>query len=365
MEEDILDIFYNHIIPEASNGKIDCFMYYHICFNSLIEGNLIEGNSPDYIDAPLLEIRDKEVFNGLLKEYVKLALDFYDDSYFYDEVLSGEYRTDENKICKEKVLMTLIWSNATVEDFQDPYSFLIRQKSYLENNFLTEEKDIGYSTILDGHIFTNVSKTGKLSWESPYAFHSCITNESDAHDLPAIRFGVEDDVVYIYSVHQEKNSRKSKKINRNLYKVNENFNPLGETNSLKDVTPSFLVALTLFILHFQKLGYKNYKIVQYLPERWIDKKIMIHKKALSSGQKTATYNENMDKLIHVQENLVQKFCTTLLRLKYHYGDSITIRSFPFEADSYLTFSCNNLCYSNNNLFQELSLLYKDDEMKLH
>lgn len=33
MEEDILDIFYNHIIPEASHGKIDCFMYYHICFN--------------------------------------------------------------------------------------------------------------------------------------------------------------------------------------------------------------------------------------------------------------------------------------------------------------------------------------------
>lgn len=365
MKENILDIFYNHIVPEASNGKIDCFMYYHICFNSLIEGSLIEGNCPEYIDAPLLEIRDKKKFNELLIEYVKLALDFYDDHYFYEEVLSGEYRTSANEICKEKVLMTLLWGNATIEDFQDPCRFLIRQKSYLENNFLTEKKDLGYSKVLSGNIVTEVLKTGKLSWESPYSFYSAVFNESDTHDLPTVRFGIEDDIVYVYSVHQEKNSRKSKKINRSLYKVNENFDSLGEANSLKDVTPSFLVALTLFILHFQQLGYKNFKIVQYLPERWIDKKIMIHKKALKSGQKTATYKENMNKLVYIQENLVQKICTTLLRLQYHYGDNITIKSFPFETDSYLTFSCGTLSYSNNELFQELSVLHRSDEKKLH
>lgn len=356
MKNDIIDIFYNSIIPEASNGSIDCFMYYHICFNSLIEGKLIEGSSPSYIDVPLLEIRNKNEFNDLLVDYVQLALDFYDDHYFFDEVLSGEYRTNKNKLCKEKVLMTLLWSNATIEDFQEPCRFLRRQKAYLENNFLTEEKNIGFSKVLGGEIFTNVSKTRKLSWESPYAFHSSIVNESEVHDLPTIRFGVEDNVVFIYCIHQEKNNRKSKKINRNLYKVNENFNSLEGEGKLKDVTPSFLIALTLFILHFQNLGYTNFKIVQYLPERWIDKKIMIHKKDIKSGHKASTYNENMETLIRVQENLVQKFCTTLLRLQYHYGNSVIIKSFPFEIDSYLSFTSNDLSCSNNVLFQELSTL---------
>lgn len=362
MDEDILDIFYNSIIPEASNGRIDCFMYYNICFNTSVEGNVIKGNNPSFIDPPLLEIRDKESFDDLLKEYVTLAKEFYDDSYFYDEVLSGIYRTDENKLSKEKVLMTLLWSNATIEDFQEPCSFLRRQKKYLERNFLTEKKNIGYSEILDGNIITEISKTLKLSWESPYAFHVTIANEKEKYDLPTVRFGVEDDIVYIYSIHQEKNINKSKKINRNLYKVNENFNN-SEDDTLKDITPSFLVALDLFVLHFNNLGYSKFKIVNYLPERWIDKKIMIHKKSLKANDKTATYKDYMEKLVRVQNNLVQKFCSTLLRLQYHYGDGIIVNSYPFEFDSYLSFSCNDLSFSNNRLFQEMSYLYQNNHKR--
>lgn len=327
---------------------------------------MIEGNTPYYIDAPLLEIRNKKEFDELLTDYVKFALDFYDDHYFYDEVLSGEYRTEENKLCKEKVLMTLLWSNATVEDFQDPCRFLRRQKTYLENDYLTETEDKGYSEILGGHILTKVAKTRKISWESPYAFRSSITNDDDAYDLPAVRFGIENDEIYIYSIHQSKNARKSKKINRTLYKVNENFNSHGENDILKDITPAFLVALNLFILHFQKLGYSKFKIVPYLPERWIDKKMMIHKKAMKSEQKSKTYDDNISQLMRVQDNLTQKFCTTLIRLKYHYGDNITIDSYPFELDSYLTFSCNDLSNTNNSLFQELYFLNGDiNEIKLH
>ncbi|MCX4364803.1 MAG: hypothetical protein OSJ70_03425 [Bacilli bacterium] len=365
MEEDILDIFYNSIIPEASSGAIDCFMYYHICFNTSIEGKIIEGNIPYYIDAPLLEIRNKEKFDELLEDYVNLALNFYDDHYFYDEVLSGEYRTSKNKLCKEKVLMTLLWSNATVEDFQEPCSFLRRQKTFLENNFLTETEDKGFSTILGGRILTKVAKTRKISWESPYAFRSAIVNHDDGYDLPTIRFGIEDDNVYIYCIHQGKNIRKNNKIKRALYKVNENFNKQDSEDILKDITPSFLVALQLFILHFNNLGYSKFKIIPYLPERWIDKKIMIYKKARKAEKKAQTYNEYTEQLLRIQENLTQKFCNTLLRLKYHLGDSITIDSLPFELDSYLAFSYNNLDTANNNLLQELYSIYANSkEIKL-
>ena len=33
----ILDIFYNHIVEEASNGRVDCFVYYNILFETYIE----------------------------------------------------------------------------------------------------------------------------------------------------------------------------------------------------------------------------------------------------------------------------------------------------------------------------------------
>lgn len=330
MNEDILDIFYNSIIPEASTGSVDCFINYNICFNTIIEGHLIKKGNPFHIDPPLLEIKNKVTFDELLKTYVKSVLEFYDDSFYYEEVLSDEYRTNENKLCKEKVIMTLLWSNATNEDFQNPCHFLRRQIAYLENNPLTCLENVGFSEVLGGIIKTQVTKTRKMSWESPYAFYSFVTNEDEIHDLPFINFGIEDDTVYIYSIHNSKNSRKSKRINRSLYKVNENFN--SEINGfLKDITPSSLVALDLFLLHFTNLGYKKFKVVPYLPERWNDKIIMIQKNAKRNNIKMDDCKDKIEEIIRIQNNLTQKFITTFIRLKYHYDDEILINSYPSRS----------------------------------
>lgn len=96
--------------------------------------------------------------------------------------------------------MTLLWGNATIEDFEDPCRFLRRQKAYLEKDFLKEKECIGYSRVLDSNIFTSVTKTNQLSLESPYAFHSEIANDIEIFDLPIVRFGVVNDTVYIYSI---------------------------------------------------------------------------------------------------------------------------------------------------------------------
>lgn len=357
MNEDILDIFYNSIIPEATRGSIDCFMYYHICFNTSIEGHLIMKHNPFRIDTPLLEIRDKKEFNDKLCEYVKIAIEYYDDSYFYDEVLNGEYRTEKNKICKEKVLMTLLWANATVEDFKNPCQFLERQTNYLKVNCLTNQENKGYASILGGNIVTEVSKTKKLSWESPYAFRSAIFDNDEAHDLPVVRFGIDGDTVYIYSIHMRKNPRKSKRINRNLYKVNENFDISDNNEDLKDITPSSLVALDLFILHCKSLGYTNFKMVPYLPERWCDKKIMMYKKAKKELKAEEYMEEEVSRISKIQDNLTQKFITTFLRLNYHYDEGMTVSSYPMELDSYLSFICNDLSDANNPLFRELAAMY--------
>lgn len=356
MDKDIIDIFYDAIIPEATKGAIDCFMRYHICFNTIIEGKKISGENPIHFDPPTLVISNKKNFDELLLKYVRVALEVYDNTFFYDEVLSGEFRTEENKLCKEKVLMTLLWGNATVEDFDNPCQFLERQIAYLETNPLTEKENKGYSAILGGKIITEVVKTRKLSWESPYAFRSYIITEDDVHDLPVVRFGIDNDTVYIYSIHLRKNARKSKRVNRNLYKVNENFK--DDESDLKDITPSSLVALDLFLLHCQELGLTKYKLVPYLPERWIDKRIMIIKKTkLEKEMKVDKYNKLMEELSRIQYNLTTKFITTFRRLNYHFNDNLEITSYPFDVDSYLSFNCYDMSNPNNSLFQELSDLY--------
>lgn len=359
MKEKILDIFYNFIVPEAARGSVDCFMYYNICFSTSIEGKVINSTISSYINSPFLEIKNKNTFDELLVQYVNLALEYYDDSYFYDEVLSGAYRTEENNICKEKVLMTLLWGNATIDDFQDPCAFLRRQITYLERTPLCEKEKLGYSATLNGEIFTEVTKTSKISWESPYMFSANIVNDDDIYDLPVIHFGVTEDMVYIYSIHQKKKSRWSKRINRALYKANENFRPTENEKNLKDVTPSSLIALAIFLLHCKNIGYVNFKIVPYLPERWIDKRIMISKKVKKTNQKAELYKEKMEELLRIQDNLTQKFIRTLIRLQYHYGDSISITSYPFEQDSYLTFKTAFKHLGNNDLFRELFSIYEE------
>lgn len=253
--------------------------------------------------------------------------------------------------------MTLLWSNATTEDFQSPCQFLRRQIAYLQNNPLTPPESIGFSEVLDGNIEIKVTKTRKISWESPYAFYSFVTNGNETHDLPFINFGIQDDTIYIYSIHHSKNFRKSKTINRRLYKVNENFNPGIDNVFLKDITPSSLFALNLFILHFTNLGYVNFKVVPYLPERWIDKKLMIYKRAKKDNKKMDDYKDKIDEVIRIQDNLTQKFITTFLRLKYHYDNDIIIKAYPWEQDSYFSFTSNSLSNANNTLFKELVSLY--------
>lgn len=102
-------------------------------------------------------------------------------------------------------------------------------------------------------------------------------------------------------------------------------------------------------------------MITYLPERWIDKITMI---SLKNKNEISSYNEKAQELHRIQENITQKLCNTLLHLKYHFDDSIIINSFPFEVDSYLSFSSDNLTCDNNTLFQELSFMKKETNKKL-
>lgn len=138
---DIIDIFYNNIIKEASMGRVNCLFIYNIVFNTyLVEDNKhIESTvNVDNLFIPTLVIENKEKFNNLLLEYVIKAKSFYNLEKYENELREqNQEELIKDRICIEKILMTLLWSNATVEDFEDPINFL-KKRINLQKN-LTEK----------------------------------------------------------------------------------------------------------------------------------------------------------------------------------------------------------------------------------
>lgn len=76
----ILNVFYNEIVPEAKIGKVNCYFTINLVFNLNMNNKLVsECSNLSYsgIFVPTLKISDKELFDFLLVKYVKKALKIY------------------------------------------------------------------------------------------------------------------------------------------------------------------------------------------------------------------------------------------------------------------------------------------------
>ena len=327
---EIIDIFYNDILKEAMDGKVDCYFSFNIHFYN----NLMNYNDDGIV--PVLNITNRELFNSLLILYVNKARNYYDLSKY-------EKSIDEDKEYNiNKMIMTLLWSNATYEDFNDPISFLRKQIAFLDNDLFSEfvnGETIGYSEILGGEIKVQNIKESIMN-ETPNSIQIIFTDGNENYYFPRIRYGIDGEVCYIYALQNEVESDENikKKTNRKLFKVNENFDSSKDNEeiygvgNLKDVTSSFVVASNFFLgLFLEKEEYVN--------------------------------NEQ-EKHILIQSNLTEKFIRTFLRIISHHR-GFNISSYPFDVDSSLHFDIceNNEC--DNTLLNETFLIasgYKNKKL---
>lgn len=354
----ILDIFYNHIIPEATTGRIDCLNYYNIIFSTkIIEENKVYLAKYDNDDIliPTLMIKDRKQFDLLLIEYVNKAIRFYDDSNFDNELINYTYENNDKKICKEKVILTLLFANAMTEDFNDPCEFLRRRINFIDND-IRNNYDLGYSDILNGNVSILI-KEDIINNETPYQMIIKVISENNEEFVfPKIKLGISDNYVYIYSIQnkEQENTTFNKKINRILYKVGEGFNDNLENNeeNLKDVTSSFLVSLNMCIAYLYANGYTNIIVPSYLIERWNAKWISNLLKIKHKNIDIDEAQKIFDKQDYIQYNLTNKLVRTFLRLGCHFNN-IDIVAFPYEMDSCLHININdNILKCNNRLLLE-------------
>lgn len=369
--QEILSIFYNDIVPEAATGKVDCYINYNLIFNTKIPEmgiDIVSNYDNSDLLVPTLFIKNKQEFEDLLLLYVERALVFYDDSNFIEEILSGEAKG--NGISKEKVIMTLLWSNATIDDFNNPCSYLKRRISFFELGDLERyerSQIVGYSEILDAGIGCYICEN-KIESETPYSLQIYLKDGNDiVYEFPRIYFGVADDTAYFYAIQNHRQRyvepKRGKRIERKMYKVNDGL----EDNDLKDITASFLVAINIVSGILNNHQINKFSIASILVSRW-NAKIMVldyrKNKLLSKGDYDEELIQQMyNRNIEIQKNLTDKFLRTFRRLKYHHS-SIGIKCYPMEIDSNLhliIYERDDVC--NNKLLEETYQVNKNNYLK--
>lgn len=174
--------------------------------------------------------------------------------------------------------------------------------------------------------------------------------------MPTISYGIADDVCYIYAI-QDKNKDKislyNKKIKRILYKINNGVKDTqdyeqyknGESDyypeNISDVSPSAILALTIFLKQLSNLEISKVKVVPFLPIRYNAKEqayknridYLLTNGRLENKNEMIEYCKNEH--LRIQNNLTQKFIRNFFRIAYHFPN-VLITSFPFELDEYLS-----------------------------
>ncbi len=339
---EILDIFYNELINEASKGLVDAFFTYALRFNTKLNGKYIAYGPSDYL-VPTIEINDKELFDKLLSEYVRIAHAFY-----LEEYTSGVRREDDPEFDKNyiKTIITSLFSNASIEDYHDPIKFLEKRIDFFRHNDLPGvEKGSSIGTIR-----VEVVKD-KISHETPYALEIKI----DDNEMPQVEFGIYEDTAYIYAIQNFARSNRDKKLNRNMYKVNEGIDlklesddNINNPENLKGITPSTLISACIGVSYIKSLGISKLVIPTYLITRWNAKEILNDRRNKDQRKHQEQLNSNEE----LQRNITDKFIRTFRRLEYHFSN-IDIVAYPFVEDTNLVININDNMECNNPLLKEI------------
>lgn len=354
--DQVLDIFYNEIIPEAAKGRIECFFTYNTIFDTIIEDvpiTKIEVTYPGVL-APTLIIKNKAEFNQLLYEYVILAYEFYKEN-DSEESLGKDYL---------KSIMTLLWSDATSVDFANPEKYIRRRINFIKDQTLLSAPDYSFETSI-GTLKVRVHKE-QIYNETPYYVEFLI----DDYPLPLVKCGISNGTAYIYAIQNSKLPR-DKKLNRALYKVNEGIDLSKEEDdniihpeNLKGITPSTLLSASLIISLLKSLGIKDIVIPVLLITRWNAKEIATYLKSYNyDADGVEEYlDSSREKHDIIQRNLSDKFIRTFRRLEYHFSN-IEITAIPFIDDVDMHIEVEDTMECNNPLLKEMYLLFNDKELK--
>lgn len=282
---------------------------------------------PDYI--PPFVINDVDVMEANLRKYLEAVK--------YTDIKSTQIDERHN----ERYFMFNMWKNATSSDFQNPEKFVLRYAGFIKDQTFSEFDDL-----------TPIGKFGRsmvmaqryqddYGFETPYVMHLSLTNGKAVYNLPWIRYGITqnrlgDKLAYIYALQRMEPSRDegyNEEVKKAINRVNSGV------KKYRNVTPSAIAALSIFLGMLEAEGVKGIKAPDFLIGRY-------------GKFSNVTTEEETDR---IQHNLTEKFLRNFLRLDTQLDN---FRIEPIDVNEFNSFLCMSLDEFRGCSNQALAELYQ-------
>lgn len=277
---------------------------------------------------PNFIINDVDVFERNLRKYLEAVR--------FTDIRSTKIDERHN----ERYFMFNVWKNATLSDFSNPEKFILRYSNFIKDCTFSEFDDLTPIGRYGGSMLMVQRYQDDHGFETPYVMHLSLTNGKDIYNLPWIRYGISqnkngDKLAYIYAIQRmepSRNEQYNEVVKKNLNRVNTGV------KKYRNVTPSAIAALTVFMGMLEGEGIKGIKAPDFLIGRY--------------GRFTnATTEEENDR---IQYNLTEKFLRNFLRLDDQLDN---LRIEPIYLDDNNSFLCMSLDEMQSCKNQAIGELY--------
>lgn len=357
LDSQILDIFYNKIVKEAADCKIDCYFIVNIGFNLIINNQLVSScHNPNYegLEIPTLKITNQDLFNTLLIEYVKKALEFYDEKNFsFLDDINLQVQNNLPNVKEEykiKYIICMLIANASLSDFSNPIAYLNKRIAMFNHYFLSdEEKYIGRLESIEAKLYGKEEKS-PIQAETPYCIKGYLKFDNDyILKLPDIYAGSDGEKSYLYGI-QKTNKSDEQEEKPYLKQIRK-----GLIAKLNGAPEHFFLAVMLYL---SLSSDKEIEIIPYLCIRWNAKRIAFLKKhQLNNQLSIEEINEKHDKIQNVLTDILMRYFTKLIDV----SEGLDIIAVPFHIDSNLHLHMTDKFISRCQVFNELYSLI--DELR--
>lgn len=330
----------NEVLKEASQGRVvvnteNNSMVYYIKFFTEVEGK----RNGEEVECPLAIIKNKEEFLTTVDGYLEVAYNHYKEYQGYYDLNDRDF---------DKLLLTTLFLNAGLGDFNDLTKYVSFKTEMIKN-----VQKLGDKTLksFDGYTLNARIEKLKVNLEAPYKkSYYFDAGAGNTYTLPSLTYGIVGEEVYIYAVQGEKGKQQTnlaKKLDRYFRGLNKG---IDDDDYIKELSPSALASITLFIKEMEKEGYKTFKINPYLPLRYEMKQKVDALKAERQGktEEDKVKIEEFNDLI--QFNITNKLGYLFPRFKHHFPHSML--EFDEEKQS-ITIQPNINYLSKNNIIYDI------------
>lgn len=317
---------------------------------------------------PILNLKGYrlQVFADAITEYVNAFM----ESELYWSTPIASCRDNKEAIIHA---MSMLWFNATPDDFNNPIQFVKRYTNFLSDNTfddLWERKQIDNVQSLRNCTIEIAQKHQAEFQETPTAICFTIKKDGIEKKLPRIAYGISEGTAYIYGIQGENEYDGSpviKKINRSRYKLNKTENiPEDYKDMVLEQEPYAYMSLFMFLSLLRQKGITSVVMPAYLPVRVKSKKDFIRERIsevlqderIGQEEKKRVLKELEDEHKHyqiIQYNITNKFLDYASRMECDVP-GVSICETPEQTNGNLVVNISKMQTppENNPIFHELS-----------